>query len=252
MIDRTETRACPGVGKHLRLPGLNEDENSPPKEHGWCSLCGAVVRYAPEKLFVAAYHEVPVDRFDCWKCGDSGKLSYTEEHLPQRIGTAEDGDAIVMEGTTHGTRACPCVKDLPPIEDDATWWESETVHHEVFVSSFATTVLGDTVEITVTSEVPRNHAGRRCVMRGNRYYPTMMRVEGEAGELHGGDAREFAAALLRAADKVDEIDGPCEDFCGHWFPCDCVADAVGKALAPYVGIPCLTRDERLRLMGDPF
>jgi hypothetical protein len=127
------------------------------------------------------------------------------------------------------------VRDLPPIEGHATWWESETVFSEVFTD---TITPDNAVEVTVDTEVPRDENGRRVVMRGNRYYPTMITVDGEPRACSTGRAQRVRRALLqRAADKVREIDDPCSDLCGHWFPCDCVWDAVGRAAAPYTGIP---------------
>lgn len=147
----------------------------------------------------------------CERCGGTGKLRYDEDHL--------DGRGEVV-GHTIGTRACPCVRDLPPIEDVATWWESEVVWQKVWNDSIHPDSV---VEITVSAEVPRNGDGRRTVMRGNRYYPTMVEVDlPERLLMHPFQAREFALKLMAAAGAADAIDEPCCGPCGHWIGvCDC-------------------------------
>jgi hypothetical protein len=221
---------CPGIGglsageyPAMICPRCRQELDREDSESGW----------------QVPHHLIRDDLFDCSKCGDTGKLSYRTlgDLEPRPIG---NGYTIQDMGTS-GTRACSCVRDLPPTDGDATWWESETVLYEVFTD----TITPDTtVEVTVDTEVPRNEAGRKVHMRGNRYYPTMVNVEGSPGLIHGDALRDLAAMFQRAADKVDEIDGPCEDLCGHWWPCECVADVVGRAAAPYTGIPFLSREDR--------
>jgi hypothetical protein len=218
---------CPGIGE------LSAGDYPEMK----CGRCGAVLDRQADEVegqhsWQVPPHEIRDDLFDCSKCGDTGKVMYRTlgDIEPRPIG----GGYTIQNMGGSGTRACSCVRDLPPIEGHATWWESETVFSEVFTETIPP---DNAVEVTVDAEVPRNENGRRVVMRGNRYYPTLITVDGSPGMIHGYAAQQFAEILQRAADKVREIDDPCSDLCGHWFPCDCVADAVGRAAAPYTGIP---------------
>lgn len=136
----------------------------------------------------------------CERCDGSGKLTYHEDHLDAR------GEVV---GHTTGTRACGCVRDLPPIDGKATWWESEVAWQHVFTDS----IFPDSVaEMTVNAEVPRDEHGRRVVMRGNRYYPTWLEVDWpDRMLLHPDQARELALKLLAGAEVCDSIDLPCLD-----------------------------------------
>jgi hypothetical protein len=220
---------CPGIGE------LSAGDYPEMK----CGRCGAVLDRQADEVegqhsWQVPPHEIRDDLFDCSKCGDTGKVMYRTlgDIEPRPIG----GGYTIQDMGGSGTRACSCVRDLPPIEGHATWWESERVFTEVFTDTI--TPVDGAIEVTVDTEVPRDENGRRVVMRGNRYYPTMVNVEGPADMLiHGPAVAELADVLKRAAAKVREIDDPCSDLCGHWFPCDCVWDAVGRAAAPYTGIP---------------
>lgn len=146
----------------------------------------------------------------CERCNDTGCVTYSEIHLD-----AEGNDV----GGSHGTRACICVRDLPPIEGTATWWESEVVWQNVWNDSI---YPDSVVEMTVSAEVPRNDGGRRVQMIGNRYYPTMVEVDlPDRLLMHPDMARSLALKLMAAAVACEEIDAPCCDPCGHWSPCDC-------------------------------
>jgi hypothetical protein len=179
---------CPGIGE------LSAGDYPEMK----CGRCGAVLDRQADEVegqhsWQVPPHEIRDDLFDCSKCGDTGKVMYRTlgDIEPRPIG----GGYTIQDMGGSGTRACSCVRDLPPIEGHATWWESERVFTEV-------------------------------------------NVEGPADMLiHGPAVAELADVLKRAAAKVREIDDPCSDLCGHWFPCDCVWDAVGRAAAPYTGIP---------------
>lgn len=146
----------------------------------------------------------------CPQCEGAGKLRYHEDNL--------DANGEVV-GHTFGTRACSCVRDLPPITGNATWWDSEVAWQGVWANS----IFPDSVvEMTVSAEVPRDENGRRVTMRGNRYYPTMVDVDlPDRLLMHPFMVREFAAKLIEAADAAEAIDKPCEDACGHWWPCGC-------------------------------
>jgi hypothetical protein len=153
---------------------------------------------------------------DCGRCNGTGKLRYEEEHLP-----VQHADGTIVEGRTSGTRPCRCVRDLPAIEGDASWWNSEVVWESVFNDSIG---LDEVVEISVCSEVPRREDGRRVQMLGNRCYPTMVELHLPSEMLmHPFQLRDLALKLLAAVAAAEAIDDPCQDACGHWFPCDCVA-----------------------------
>lgn len=144
----------------------------------------------------------------CARCEGKGTLRTHEDHL------GHDGSVI---GHTSGTRACPCVRDLPAIDGHATWWELEVVWEKTIRVGY-----DDVFEVVVTSEVPRMDDGQRVHRKGNRYWPTMIDTHGEVGRSHTADTlREVSAALLAAALAAESIDEPCQDSCGHWSPCDC-------------------------------
>lgn len=152
----------------------------------------------------------------CSRCGGKGTVVYREigDALPTDI-----GNGVTIQNTGGlSTRSCSCVRDLPPIDGKATWWESENVWSAVFTG----TIENEACEITVDAEVPRDENGRRVVMRGNRYFPTWVEVQAPPlMRLHPEDARRLALKLLAAAEVCDSIDDPCSDECGHWAPCDC-------------------------------
>lgn len=160
--------------------------------------------------------QTPRTGSSCQKCGGDGKIVYRTigDAMPTDLG---NGVAVQNTGG-FSTRACSCVRDLPPIEGKATWWESETAWSVVFTD----TIISDAAEITVDAEVPRDENGRRVVMRGNRYYPTWVELQAPPRMLmHPDAARAFALKLLAAAEACDAVDDPCSDECGHWAPCGC-------------------------------
>lgn len=139
----------------------------------------------------------------CERCDGTGKLTYEHEDAPVKC-----PDGTIITSRTSGTRACPCVRDLPPVVEEATWWESETVWSRVH----AIPIHDDRIEVDVDAEVPRTKNGRRAVMRGNRYYPTLIHVEQpERLTLSADDAIEYAGALMAAAYAAKAVDDPCED-----------------------------------------
>src|SRR5690606_35050536 len=101
----------------------------------------------------------------------------------------------------------------------AAWWTTESVY-----SATVDLPIGDTsVEIAVRAEVPMSAENYRVHRRGNRYWPTTVRVELDDADLDllPQTARELAQRLVDAADAADAIDNPDTDTCGHWAPCDC-------------------------------
>lgn len=153
---------------------------------------------------------------DCEKCGGTGKIGYRTSGGDTV--TMSDG-TVIQEMSGYSTRACSCVRDLPAIEGHATWWETEIVWSKVWTDSI---YPDSAVEMQVETEVPRDENGRRVHMRGNRYYPTMVDVELPSKLLmHPFQARDLALKLMAAAQVCEDIDEPCSDKCGHWYPCNC-------------------------------
>lgn len=140
----------------------------------------------------------------CERCGGSGKVRYSI--LPSRPDAVDLGGGVsVKDMGGSGTRACVCVRDLPPTAGHASWWETETIWSDV-----VPVPIGDgCVEITADGEVPRREDGRRVHRtQENAYYPALIRVS-VAGDmtLHPEDARALAAALIVAAQACEERDG---------------------------------------------
>lgn len=105
-----------------------------------------------------------------------------------------------------------------PFVDSPSYWDLERIYDEVFEVP-----IGDHHGyITVDAEVPRTKAGERLPREGNRWYPTLITVEGPGDMwLHASSARELGQKLIAAADAADVIDKHDEAPCGHWKPCDC-------------------------------
>lgn len=138
----------------------------------------------------------------CARCADTGKVVYRllGDAAPRPFG---DGVTIQDMGG-WGTRACPCVRDLPATDGKATWWETETIYNEVV----GVPIGNEAAEVRATGEVPRGDDGRRVHRtRENAYYPPLVDVECPASmTLHADSARELAAALIAAADACDKAD----------------------------------------------
>lgn len=136
----------------------------------------------------------------CSKCGGTGKITYT---VPPSGRSVDLGDGVVMEDMGgHSTRACPCVRDLPPIAGHARWWELETLYRTV-VDAF---IYDISIDVTAECEVPRDERGRRVFRTAeNAYYPPLveMLVEDQNVTMHSETARELGLALIAAADACD-------------------------------------------------
>lgn len=155
----------------------------------------------PDKL--AAYQAA------CSVCNGTGKVSYVipGDPEPRPIGGGPLAGYTVQTMDGYGTRACECVRNLPAIYGKATWWESESPYSAVVDIP----VGKDTVEVSVSLEVPRNENGRRCHRTvENYYYPALIDVEVsfEKLTLFPDTARELAAALIAAADACEKADVP--------------------------------------------
>jgi hypothetical protein len=138
----------------------------------------------------------------CEKCGGTGKIRYRTPGDLEPTQFTEDTTIQNVGGWS--TRACSCVRDLPAIDGEATWWELETVHHAVV----PVPIFDEAVEINAEVEVPRGDDGRRYHRTAeNAYYPPLITVESPARiTLHSETAREIATALIAAADACDKAD----------------------------------------------
>ena len=117
---------------------------------------------------------------DCAKCGGTGKIRYGTigDALPIDLG---NGTTIQAMGG-FGTRACECVRDLPAIDGDACWWETEDIYSTHITEGV---VMGsECIYVSADCEVPRNDLGRRVHRTArNAYYPPMVRVEVDGGSV---------------------------------------------------------------------
>ena len=91
----------------------------------------------------------------------------------------------------------------------AEHWEVEVVERIPWTSADGITEA----EVRVSCEVPLSKDGKRLPRdTWNRWYPAMADVEVDDEcpfrLLLGDDLRSLAAALLRAADTIDRLDGP--------------------------------------------
>lgn len=146
----------------------------------------------------------------CQTCGGAGTVE-------QRFHEESADGSVRMGGLISSL--CACRASLPPSGGTAAWWTTERVY-----SATVDLPIGDTsVEISVRAEVPISAENYRVHRRGNRYWPTTVRVELDDADLDllPQTARELAQRLVDAADAADAIDNPDTDTCGHWAPCDC-------------------------------
>lgn len=141
----------------------------------------------------------------CEECNFTGEIGY---RTPPGDEIETINGCLIKDMGGFSTRACKCVRDLPEVDEPATWWEMETAWERVHIAG----IFGDPIELSVSAEVPRTEDGRRAVMRGNRYYPCSVDAELPSHlSMNADDARSLALALLAAAEAADAIDGPCED-----------------------------------------
>ena len=137
----------------------------------------------------------------CNICNGTGKVVHREPpSAPEDFG---NGVTVQCMGGSS-TRACACVRDLPPIDGKATWWDQETIYHAVVTSE----MWDEAVEISCRCEVPRREDGRRVHRTAENFcYSTTVDIEGpEKLQLLPADARKFAAALVAAADACERAD----------------------------------------------
>lgn len=150
---------------------------------------------------------MPMSERICVLCAGTGQMRTMSEE--RGLGWASE---------THSSHLCPCRQALPARDGPAAWWSSETVF-----SGEASTLLGDVYEVSVRAEVPISEDNFRVHRRGNRYYPTLVDLNGTT--LTPENARELALLLLSASDAADTVDKADTDACGHWAPCDCTVKA---------------------------
>lgn len=144
----------------------------------------------------------------CSRCGGSGKIQYS---IPGDLEPTPLGDGTTIQRMDgHGTRACECVRDLPATDGHATWWETESIFSEVIDVPIGC----ECIEVDADCEIPRGPDGRRYHRTAeNAYYPPLVNLTFPCPSvtLHADTAREFAKALIAAADacdKADEMAGP--------------------------------------------
>jgi hypothetical protein len=139
----------------------------------------------------------------CERCDGEGKVTY---RIPPAREAVDKGNGVMVRDMGgHGTKACECVRDLPPAAGSATWWEMEELW-----STVVPIPIGDEhVEITAEGEVPRGEDGRRVHRTAeNFYYPALISVATQGNMmLLADDARALANALILAADVCDARDG---------------------------------------------
>jgi hypothetical protein len=134
---------------------------------------------------------------DCM-CNGTGAIRWTDEGV---IGGA-------VSFVTNGTSLCPCRRSLQPREGVASWWSSEVVFEAKIPAPLNPEF--EPIVIRVDAEVPIDAENYRVVLRGNRYWPTLIDLsignECSAAMLFPETARAIAAQLIAAADIADSID----------------------------------------------
>ncbi len=138
----------------------------------------------------------------CERCGGTGKLRYGIAGSAEKI---DLGNGTYMQDAGgSGTRACECVRDLPAIDGEATWWDLKSIYSQIV----GIPIGNEACEVSADCEVPRDENGGRVHRtRENAYYPPLIKVMGLGDViLHSDTAREVAAALIAAADACDKAD----------------------------------------------
>ena len=142
----------------------------------------------------------------CETCGGDGKLVHRTDHSgePWRdIG----GGLQIGGGLSITSELCECRKSLPPRDGEARWWTSrtETIAQLQFVMFEEQAVVSLTPEVPVSED---NYVVHRT--GENFYYPVSVELRVTSSELRWlfpDEARALAAALVKAADRADELDG---------------------------------------------
>ena len=144
------------------------------------------------------------------RCDGSGKISYRIDHSdePWRdIG----GGLQIGGGVSYTTELCGCRRSLPPRDGDARWWSSRTEN----IEDIQLLMFDEQVRVQLAVEVPIDEENYVVHRRGdNVYHPVSVQLHVTSNELNWlfpDEARAIAAALVRAADRADELDGPLAD-----------------------------------------
>jgi hypothetical protein len=141
------------------------------------------------------------------ECDGSGKIVRRTDHSDQPwrdIG----GGLQIGGGFSITSELCACRKDLEPRDGEASWWSTrkETVAQLQFDMFDEQAVVSLDVEVPISDD---NYIVHR---RGdNVYYPVSVRLHVTSRELNWlfpHEARALAAALVKAADRAEELDGP--------------------------------------------
>lgn len=140
-------------------------------------------------------------------CDGTGKIVRRIDHSaePWRdIG----GGLQIGGGFSITSELCACRKDLEPRDGEASWWASrtETVGQLQFL------MFDEQAEVSLAVEVPISDDNYVVHRRGdNVYYPVSVQLHVTSAELNWlfpDEARALAAALVKAADRAEELDGP--------------------------------------------
>lgn len=140
------------------------------------------------------------------ECDGSGKIV---DQIPESTEWHDcDPGLQIRDWGGYSSRLCTCRKDLPKRDGTATWWGpteqvfEDTVEFSLF-NEYATLSVG--VETCISKD---NYLVHRTPENG--YYPPIAHLEVSDTDLTWllpDDLRKFAAMLLAAADKCDEIEG---------------------------------------------
>lgn len=174
------------------------------------------------------------------ECDGTGRIVDHFEGDPNHW--VDIGNGLQMGAPSgYSTRLCSCRKSLPKRDGKATWWGSSE------------TVFDDTVEFVMFDEHASVSVGvETCISEDNflvhrtaenAYYPCIAHLEVSDTDLTwllADDLRAFAAMLLAAADKCDEVDGAATSTTGAGLRPEGM-----RGLRQHGAIPSLFRYRRL-------
>lgn len=130
----------------------------------------------------------------CPKCNDTGEIVIREQH---------------SHGASIATNLCECRRGLPRRHGKVSWWDSEVVYEEKF--RVCDGVLLDS-RVSISRELPvsaDNFPLHRT--NDNSRFSNSIAIEIDCTIAPSDMLREFAAFLLKMADKSDELDQPYPD-----------------------------------------
>lgn len=141
------------------------------------------------------------------ECDGSGKIVRREDHSGEPWRDIGNGLQI-GGGFSITSELCACRKDLEPRDGDARWWSSrdEPIGQLQFV------MFNEQAVVLLSVEVPVSEDNYIVHRRGdNVYHPVSVQLHVTSDELNWlfpDEARALAAALVKAADRAEELDGP--------------------------------------------